>query len=376
MKEEDAIEKFLNKRLVTSPNTRRLYRTCIEKYFDLIGKDENEYFNNGMTNDDYEADLNKVYLHFEKIKKGYLARRTYFTPVKQFMITNKKELKELEFWGILKARTKGAEPESDETIMNVSEIKNILSHGDACARAMFLMLASSGRRIGELLALTLEDVNIDVTPATIKVKKGLVGKEINAPTKTKQTTVCFISEEAKQAYITWLKERPRYLERACKISKYDKDANDPRVFPMTYDNAKTKWETLLVRSGQGVKNNDGKIVPKRDAKTHNLVTHPHALRKFFRSYLGDADLAEYLMGHATILTRTYRQLKPEDLAAKYLKYMPNVTILENPVDLTGINESLKEKDAEITQLKETAKLQEMRLDIMALKLESMTNGKK
>lgn len=372
----DAIDKFLDKRLITKPNTRRLYRSCIENYFDIIKKDENKYFSNGMTNEDYEADLNKVYLHYEKIKKGYLARRTFFSAVRQFMVTSNKELKELDFWDILKARTKGCEPESEETILNAVEIKNILSHGDACARAMFLMLASSGRRIGEILALTTDDVNINTTPASIKITKGLVGKETST-TKTKQTTTCFISDEAKGAYNTWLLEREAYLRRACKISKYDKDPNDKRVFPMTYDNAKTKWETLLIRSGQVEKDGDGRLVPKRDVKTGRLLSHPHACRKFYRSYLGDADLAEYLMGHSTALTRAYRQMTLEDLGAKYLKFMPNVTIFENTSkDVEELRKSDKEKDAEIKALKETAKLQQIQLDVMQLKLDSMTKGKK
>lgn len=342
--ENDAIERFLNKRLITKDSTRRTYRTCIETYFNIIGEDENNYFQKKKKPDDYETDLNKAYLYYlNEKKKGYMAIRTYFSSVRQFMVSNDKKLKELEFWDILKARTQGAEPESEETILNAAKIKEILVHGDTCAKALFLMLASSGRRIGEILALTADDVDISTTPATIKVTKGLVGKEITT-TKTKQTTTCFISEEAKEAYKAWLKEREAYLQRACKISKYDKDPNDPRVFPMSYDNSKTKWETLLTRSGVG---------QKRDTKTGRLLAHPHALRKFFRSYLGDADLAEYLMGHSTLLTRAYRQMTLEDLGAKYLKYMPNVTIFETTSkDIVDLNKKLAEQEKKIKDLEE------------------------
>lgn len=368
--ENDAIEKFLDKRLITKDSTRRTYRTCIETYFNIIGKDENNYFQKKKKPDDYETDLNKTYLYYlNKKKKGYMAIRTYFSPVRLFMITNDKTLKELEFWDILKARTQGAEPQSEETILNAAKIKEILTHGDTCAKAMFLMLASSGRRIGELLALTTDDIDISTTPATIKVTKGLVGKEITT-TKTKQTTTCFISEEAKNAYKAWLIEREAYLQRACKISKYDKDPDDPRVFPMSYDNAKTKWETCLTRSGVGL---------KRDTKTGRLLAHPHALRKFFRSYLGDADLAEYLMGHSTLLTRAYRQMTLEDLGAKYLQYMPNVTIFETtPQNIRELQADAAEKDKQLQKMEQRLKDVEALAEMLQMKLdiEKLKNGKK
>ena len=105
------------------------------------------YFSKGYRKEKYENDLNKVYMEFERERKPDISRRTSFSAVKQFMLTNKKQLTELEFWDILKARTKGAEPVSDECILNQKDIKEILSHGNTCNRAIFLTLASSGRRI-------------------------------------------------------------------------------------------------------------------------------------------------------------------------------------------------------------------------------------
>ncbi|MCJ7570621.1 MAG: hypothetical protein MUO82_01925, partial [Candidatus Thermoplasmatota archaeon] len=70
----DLIETFLNKRLITSPNTRASYRASIESYFKLIGEDINTYFNNGHNLEKYEDDLNKVYMIHEKNGKPYLSR--------------------------------------------------------------------------------------------------------------------------------------------------------------------------------------------------------------------------------------------------------------------------------------------------------------
>jgi len=349
------IETFLNKRLLTVPSTRKCYRVNIQSYFRLSERDMTHYFNNGTTTEDYEEDLRRVYKILHDGGKPDLSIRTFFNAVKQFMINHDKKLKDLDFWETLRARTRGAEPESDEAILNKDSIKEILSHGNACSRAMFLILASSGRRIGEVLALTPDDINISTSPATINIRKTVDRKT----TKTKQKTLCFISDEARESYISWMKERDEYLRIAVTRGNHEKDPNDKRVFPMSYHNALIIWNNLLMKADiveiekytdKWTGKQNRRI--KKDKKGERTLQHPHCLRKFFRSYLGDADLGEYLMGHGTMLTRAYRQMTPEDLGQRYQKLMPNVTIFGHAPDLTGINESLKEKDDEIQKLKQ------------------------
>lgn len=368
------IETFLNKRLLTVPSTRKCYRVNIQSYFRLSERDMTQYFNNGTTTEDYEEDLRRVYKILHDEGKPDLSIRTFFNAVKQFMINHDKKLKDLDFWETLRARTRGAEPESDEAILNKDSIKAILSHGNACSRAMFLILASSGRRIGEVLALTPEDINISTSPATINIRKTVDRKT----TKTKQKTLCFISDEARESYVAWMKERDEYLRIAVTRGNHEKDPNDKRVFPMSYHNALIIWNNLLMKADLvEIENYTDKWTGKqnrrikKDKKGERTLQHPHCLRKFFRSYLGDADLGEYLMGHGTMLTRAYRQMTPEDLAKKYLDVMPNVTIFGHAPDLTGINESLKQKDKDIEEMK--AQIAELRL---ALLEEKVNNGKK
>jgi integrase len=355
MGKTDLITTFLDRKLITAPSTRRNYRMNVQSYFKILEKDMDHYFKNGYTNDDYDNDLRKVYKIQQDRGRPDLSTRTYFNSIKQFMVTNDKTLKDLEFWDILKARTRGAEPDSDEAKLNQQDIKTILSHGNAKSRALFLMLASSGRRIGEILALTPDDINTNVHPTTINIRKGLERKT----TKTKQKTICYISDEATEAYKTWMKERDRYLASAMRKSHLiKKDGNDPRVFPMSYHNALVIWKVLLM---------DAKVVEiepfldkwtgqmnrrvKKKHKGDRILMHPHCLRKFFRSYLGDADFSEYLMGHATIMTRTYRQMKDEDKAAKYQELMSNVTIFETPVNLSGVHNEIKELKDENQRLR-------------------------
>jgi len=357
--QNDMIETFLNKRLLTAPRTRKNYRVSIQNYFKFLTENMETYFNNEKQLEKYEDDLLRVYMTLEKNNKPLISRRALFSAVKQFMIFHDKRLKDLDFWDTLKMRMKGAEPATQDLVMNPSDIKQILSHGNTCTRALFLILYSSGRRIGEILALTPKDIDTTKDPATVRITKGLVGKETKS-TKTKTTTICFISNEAKDAYLAWMKERDQYLKNAVKKSRfYKKDPKDSRVFPMSYDNALYMWGTMIEKGGS-----DNKFIGK-DEKTKRSICHPHILRRVFRSYFGDSDLAEYLMGHATPLTKAYRQMKPEDMAERYLTLMPNISIFETPPNLSGINERLKEKDDEIAKMK--AEIVEMRLTMLELK---------
>jgi len=364
---KDIIETFLDNKLIKSKSTRRNYRMNIQTYFKNLNKDINTYVIDIKTwkrydedkqeelEEQYNNDLRKVYhMQYEQGRPD-LSMRTFFNSIKQFMVSNNRYLKDLEFWATLKNTTKGAEPESDEAILNANDLKTILSHGNTLSRGLFTMLASSGRRISEILAITPDDVDTTVTPTTLNIKKSTTSKT----TKTKMKTLCYISNEATEAYKAWMKERDFYLKtKRCEC----KDENDPRVFPMTYSNALIIWKTLLMKAElvdiEHYKNKwTGRMSRrvKKKNKGDRLLQHPHCLRKFFRSYLGDADFAEYLMGHSTVLTRAYRQMKPEDKAVKYQNLMHNVTIFELSPDLSGINEQLKEKDARITKLEQDLK---------------------
>ena len=161
-------------------------------------------------------------------------------------------------------------------------------------------------------------------------------------TKTRKTRTCFLTNEATTAYKEWLKERDAYLKTTIKRSKYEKDPNDKRIFPMSDENAREIWTNLVKKSG----------LYKKDTETNRLTLHPHCIRSFFRSYFGNADLAEHLLGHATGMDKYYRNMKKEDIAQEFIKYMQNVTIFEREVDLSGVHEQLKEKDLEIQDLQQ------------------------
>lgn len=97
------------------------------------------------------------------------------------------------------------------------------------------------------------------------------------------------------------------------------------------------------------------------------------MRKYFRSYLGDADLAEHLMGHSTMLTKAYRKKTIEDLSKEYLNHMANVTFFSFFPDLSGLREDAAEKDRKIKELE--SKMQQMMIDMQHLLIENDRKNK-
>ncbi|GAI04425.1 unnamed protein product, partial [marine sediment metagenome] len=63
---DEIIDRFFEKKLITSSNTQKSYKCSILKFFSLINKDINTYFDNNKTLDDYENDLNKAYMKLDK----------------------------------------------------------------------------------------------------------------------------------------------------------------------------------------------------------------------------------------------------------------------------------------------------------------------
>jgi len=363
---DDLIEQFFNKKLVTSHNTRKSYRGNIHKYFTLLNKPMDTYFSKDKPLDEYDSDLNKVYMVLNKQKAPLLTVRTFFNSIKQFFIATDKQLKQLDFWDTLKTRVRGADPIGEKFQLNNQDIKTILTHADTCTRAGGLIMAATGCRLGELLALTPKDINTAKDPAIVMIRGTYDPKEpgfIKQLTKTKKQRICFLTPEAKHAYLEWMRERDRYLSVAVdkctakkkgKTTTCKKTLDDKRIFPMSDENFRKKWENMVKRTD----------LYEIDEQTKRLTLHPHCMRSFFRSYLGHSDLAETLMGHATGMDKYYRNMKPEDLAKEYTKYMYNLVVFETKPDLRGISESLKQKDDEIAKMK--ADIEKMHNEILTL----------
>ena len=79
---------------------------------------------------------------------------------KTFLIENKVELPE-RFWRRLRGRMKGSRALTLNKVPSNQELKTTLTHMPIQGKALFLLLASSGMRIGEAILLKLDDLNLE-----------------------------------------------------------------------------------------------------------------------------------------------------------------------------------------------------------------------
>ncbi len=228
-------------------------------------------------------------------------------------------------------------PVTQEEIITRETIAKILAHLDIRGRAAVLVLASSGVRIGELLLLEDRDIDLSSTPARVHLRPEI--------TKSKEARDTFISEEAKETLIEWLRVREDYHSRArskgAGLSLRYRD-NDPRVFQTSKTNFHYFWDRAVIKAG----------LFSRDERTRLNKVRVHGLRKFFRTNMAlkiPADVVEAFIGHADGLELAYRRFTIEQLSEQYERGMEMVTINTGDPAVRQEVKTLREQNKELQE---------------------------
>jgi integrase len=314
----------------SSKSTVRAYKWGLEQFFKALGfkgsleENSEAYFKEKRN---FEEDVKTYFIQLQKAKTPPKSVNICLTSVKMFLMENGVELSAL-FWRRLKGRRKGSRALMLDKVPSNAELRRILSHMDIKGKSLFLVLASSGMRIGECLKLKVEDVDLTSEPARINIR--------GEYTKTGNPRVAFISSEAKEALEEWLRIRENEIFIAVKRStRYEKKAEDKRIWPFEANTAYYIWRSSIKKAQ----------FDKRFQYNNSLerfTVHPHVLRKFFRTKMGQVipvDVTEALMGHEGYLTEVYRRYSVEDLAAYYKQGEHTLTVF-------GLTEANKFKELE------------------------------
>lgn len=219
--------------------------------------------------------------------------------------------------------------------MDHAILASMFRHMDSRGRAIGLCLASSGMRIGELLAVPMSDVDLDADPAEIIIR--------GAITKNRIPRTVFISAEAVVAVREWLRVRDDVLTRSIgRASGFiaagiipEQLQDDPRLFPFTVYPIRDTWISALRKCG----------LYRLDPSTGRTTLHIHMLRKFFHSQakLGaPEEVVEALMGHSGYLSGAYRRYTKKQLGEYYKKAEPHLTILI-PNEYVSLKSQVSEK---------------------------------
>lgn len=326
-------------RQFTSKKTVSTYMAALKRFFQVIYNVEDvdleeyaeRYFAEGRN---YELDVQNFHVSLRDAPPK--TRRVYIAAVKTFLLENNVELPQI-FWRRISGRIRGSGPVSEERVPSRQQLRSIIMHLPVHGKALFLTLLSSGMRIGEALNLKISDIDLNVDPPVIRIRAEY--------TKTRMKRITFISSEAKESILEWLKIRDKYLMSSSGKTHFaEKKMNDDRLFPFTITNAQVMWRNALEKTGNG----------QVDPRTRRLLIRPHVLRKFFRAMLGkiSVDMAEALMGHQGYLTEVYRKYpEPEKTLSEFYKQNEHLLLIfTDTSEIVKRQNELEERNRQLQQI--------------------------
>ena len=161
---ENPVERFLE--TLESNSTIKGYRSHLNQYFKIIGAQPETYFTSQRN---YEEDILKLWQSMKKNNYAPGSRKLRMCVVVNFLLDNDVVIKP-RLLKSLKGRTKSVDKVTNDRIPTKQELREILSHGSAKERALFLLSISSGMRIDEILQLTPKDIDFKSNPIKINVR--------------------------------------------------------------------------------------------------------------------------------------------------------------------------------------------------------------
>jgi integrase/recombinase XerD len=344
------VEDFLNN--FTSSSTIRGYRCHLKDFFETIDKDPEQYIIDVRKLDyierldvleEYEKDIKKFWKKQIEKRRAPKTVSNATNCIRVFLKQYRIRLDDI-VWENIRRRGTGNKPVTKEEPITKEMLKEILIHGDAKAKAMFLVLASSGMRIGELVKLKMDDVNTDSKPTEIIVR-------YDGPdsVKNKSSRKTFISDEATVALKEWMKQRNNSLNLAAKRTNFPnvhKKVDNNNVFPFRENNVRNIWNGLIEKAGYN----------EKDRRTGRYTVHVHGLRKYFRTRFSrhNRDVAEILMGHEGYLGG-YRKFTQDELKEEYLQGMNHLLVFETSVNSEDLKNLQKEFEENKRKLEEANK---------------------
>lgn len=308
---DDWLEQFSNE------NTRRQYEIAVNQFKEHVGIPLETYLEEKSRVEFWE-DLQDFWSSLSE--KAPKTQNNRVRVVKLFFQDHGKEIPENEWSKFRRRKMRASRPQTQDRAGTKEEWRKIItSMSSPQGQALYLSLLSTGARVGEILQIRVEDLDLDSNPARINFRaeytKGGVGDRI-----------VFLTDEAEVAmkdYLKWREDK--------KSSSGVSYSETNRVFPFTSQNAREMLYNALDRAG----------LDYRDRNTGRREIHTHSTRKFFRSNckLGEA-LTHAIMGHRKYLDRSYLRVDPDRAAQEFKDNMNNLRIFGKE-DKDKVSEKLK-----------------------------------
>lgn len=193
--------------------------------------------------------------------------------------------------------------ENTRQLISIQEMSRLVSlaNGDILAKTIMLFLAKTGLRRGELIAMDLGDINLEMMQFTIK------------PKRKRSNRAGFFDNEMQAVmyeYLDWRKQRA--LDNALWVSEEGKRISRNSVYYTVIDYAELA----------GLHDPCGAL---------NKKFTPHCFRHFFVTMLRRAGMPrEYIKelrgDRRKEAIDIYDHIDPEELRKSYLRYIPSLSI--------------------------------------------------
>jgi len=353
-------EKYLQRGFETD-KTRTSYRTSLKEFF------KQQKINNidNWTKKEEEMDRKQLLKYHNKIKEQIkdhhyylrherkpplLASNKFIYAIKHYLLYYEIELKEC-FW---KKQTKNGNGNNYSTIFKTptkKQLKDILEFGNIQSKTMFLLQATTGSRISEILSIDKDkDIDLNYKYPRILIRSSKAKKTIKRRT----------TPEVKELILNYLNERDRYLQTRINRSIRGKlKKTDNRLFPMSHVNAEHIWKEMIKKAG----------MYELDPITKKPVMGTHSLRRFFKVNFKDPYYAKYLMGQSTKTDRAYDILPEEQLDQLYEEHSKKLFFFsvdeetqEQIKNQTNLINQIKEENIELKKQNEDLKNQMNRIE--------------
>ncbi|MFX0182951.1 MAG: tyrosine-type recombinase/integrase [Candidatus Hodarchaeota archaeon] len=361
------VDEFLD-RVTASINTKKNYGGILSRFFHFLDVKPEDYFTPGR---DYEGDVENYVMNLIQKGRAPISISSEMGAISSYLQRNRINIPKSVFRDIRKKIGKPRPVTMDKT-PSVEELRKILSHMDTRGRAFFLTMVSSGMRIGEVIKIKMNDIDFDSDPVRVNVRFGI--------TKTRSRRTAFISSEAKEAIMAWLKDRDRYIRIASGlVIRYKRPGlvSSEYLFPFGDHSARDMWNKALRKAG----------LEERDGDTDRRTLHPHSLRHFFRRKAGSVvnrDIAEGLVGHEEGISAVYANYQRADaideMAKQYKeKVEPVISIFSDAGAINALKNQVIEQEKKVGYVvgknmeleKEVHKNKELqdRIDVLAKNFE-------
>ena len=269
---------------IKSEATKTIYKSNLKKYFDFI---DNDFQDSEKDPRVIEQKIIEYIIFMKQLKKSYFSIRNHISPVLAFYKINDIVLNVNKIVRYIPAKKRA----NRDRAYTYEEIQRLLETVDVRMRAVILLLASTGMRVGAIPLLRLRNLEkVNFVQGYGEIYK------ITVYENDEEEYVTYCTPECVKAIDDYLGMRSRYGEKLTKESYLIRDQfyiRDPFVIskPTTIKSISlsNKIRDIATRAGLRTVEEFDKT-EKHPGSLRKEVPIAHGFRKFFTTQLIESDL--------------------------------------------------------------------------------------